>query len=72
MKSVCIAVLSCFVLVAACTSTAGGPAENPEPPGATTPGSPATVWTTTGGPASPGVPSTGTIIEEDAGSDAEP
>jgi hypothetical protein len=40
-----------------------------EPPGASSPGSPSSAWTTTGGPESPGVPAMGSLKIEDAGPD---
>lgn len=39
-------------------------------PGSTVPGSPADVWTTTGGPASPGVPAAGGIHDDHEARDA--
>jgi hypothetical protein len=55
-----------LVLAAAC----GGRGSTPnESPGASAPASPASVWNTTGGPASPGVPATGPVQIADAGHD---
>jgi hypothetical protein len=56
-----------LVLVAACSA-----AKPIHPPGESSPASPGSVWTTQGGPASPGAPAMGTVTTADAGADAAP
>jgi hypothetical protein len=63
------------VLTAAGCADRSEPPRTPETTSATVPGnsapaSPAEHWTTTGGPASPGVPSTGSVVRDPNAADA--
>lgn len=61
-----------FLLGFALACSSAQPAQTPDyPPGASVPGSPATVWNEPGGPSNPGVPGAGPVTEEDAGVEAE-
>lgn len=55
-------------LAAACSSKSSSTGESP---GASSPASPTSAWTTTGGPANPGMPSTGRIETIDGGAEGE-
>jgi len=64
-RSWCLVAVTAVLVVAACADRArtGAPTTTTSspPPGSATPASPATAWSTSGGPASPGAPSTGAI-----------
>ena len=67
VRTWCLVGVTAVLVAAACADRArtGAPTtttSSPTPPGTATPASPAEVWTTTGGPASPGVPATGPIV----------
>jgi hypothetical protein len=60
-------ILCSVLLVSAAVGCSTRPAD--VPPGESSPGSPASVWTTGGGPATPGVPAMGDVQVADGGAD---
>ena len=68
LRTWCLVAVTALLVAAACADRArtGAPTTTtsaPAPPGSATPASPATAWSTSGGPASPGAPSTGDIVD---------
>ena len=64
MKTLVVVLLSFGI---GCSTSSPTPKESP---GASSPGSPSSAWTTTGGPESPGAPAMGSVKVADAGTDA--
>lgn len=60
-------ILLCLLFIAACGNSK--PADQPagQTPGQSAPASPGSAWTSSGGPATPGAPATGSVETTDAG-----